>query len=547
MLDIFRDDWITARLSDGNLVQTGVRGCFEKAEQIQEIFIDGVTTAMDNASVFSLLEVFLCRVMRIQSEEEKYELFQNGRFDENVMRQIDQYVADCEKRGISFDVFDKDHPFLQNAEIPVKTNPSAVSVLDAVMLSGNNSIFHAGALMGGKKMEDQYEMTKQQYAASVIRNCQFRIASGAGYSPSGLCTGQPPLYLILEGKNLFETLVMSLYCYNSREKAQKDLPLWEQPEIPVDVPKLIADNALGYCASMFLPTVGLHYGKFDGERVSTVYVWKTTELYSRFGNNGKIHYPSDPDNMDVVLNQTTNFLVYDIKKDKKKDSESHKAVCTYSASRDLLLDLFRLDEENAKGIFRRFGYNSLEAVRFLDFLDSNDCDLPERIPCRIYGLRMLKKGEPQPAQLIMNMDLPERVITSEDAYFECSDLVGKLHSMVQQLNYTLYRLDMDMTYERDRKDEDKVKTMDADHVRELISQKVYQYSEYVHNRCTGEWLKKTANEGDRKKAKMECLEEAYQEALHIYDQYPVTDRNYIRQIQWKGMLINKLKEVMKDE
>lgn len=541
MLDIYRDDWITARMLDGSLLQTGVRGCFEHANCIQEIFVDGVTTEMDNASVFSLLEVFLCRVTRLLDEADKYELFEQGRFDGSMIQRLDDYVKSCEKKGISFDIFDERCPFLQNAQIPPKTSPSAVSALDAVMLSGNNSVFHAGVLREGKNIEDQYVMTRRQYAASVIRNCQFRIASGAGYSPSGLCSGQPPLYLIPEGRNLFETLVLSLPCYDSRETSEKDLPLWEQTELPVDVPKLITDHALGYCAAMFIPTVGLHYGKVEGDKVSTVFTWKTTELYKRFGKDCKAHFPSAPENMDVLLDQCTNFLVFDNKNE-------HKSVCTFSADRDMLLDLFRLDTNDLNGRFRYFGYNSLEAANFIKTVKNDIGDeVPERIPCRIFGLRMLKKGEPQPAQLIVELELPTSVMASKDAYKACSDFVQKLDRMVRELNYVLFRLDMDMTYDKGRDEANKTKKIDDGHVKEIIVQMTKQYAGYLHNHCTDGWLQRIADSKDCRKEQKECLEDAHQEALCIYDQFPVLERNYIRQIRWKGLLNYRLRKAMSDD
>ena len=570
MLDIYRDGWITARMQDGSLLQTGVRGCFEHADQIQDIFVDGVTTAMDNASVFSLLEVFLCRVTRLLDEVDKYELFLQGKFDSSMMQKLDAYVKSCEEKGISFDVFDEKRPFMQNAQIPAKVSPSAVSVLDAVMLSGHNSIFHAGVLKK-KCMENQYVMTEKQYAASVIRNCQFRIAAGAGYSPSGLCTGQPPLYLIPEGRNLFETLVLSLPCYDSRETSEKDLPLWEQEELPVDVPKLITNHALGYCAVMFLPTVGMHYGKVEGDTVSTVYTWTTTTMYQAFGKDCKIHFPSNTENMDVLLDKCTNFLVYDNKK-------GHKSVCTFSAERDMLLDLFRLNINDLNDRFKYFGYNSLEAVKFIKTV-RNDMggDVPEKIMCRIFGLRMLKQGEPQPAQLSINMELPTKVMTNEDAYAACADLVQRLYEMAQTLESTLIQLDQDMAYNKDKalnsgrsnnnndgktKEGNKGKPKagnvkksttgnekkpDYDHLKDTITQATRQYTRFLHNCCTNGWLQELADANDFQGVKEKCLQSAYQEAIRIYDQYPVLNRDYISKIRRKENFEGRLKRSMEND
>lgn len=539
MLDIYRDDWITAKMPDGSLLQTSVRGCFAQADHIEEIFVDDVTTEMDNASIFSLLEVFLCRVTRFLDEADKYELFLLGKFDDSMMQKLDDYVESCEEKGISFDIFDEERPFLQNAQIPAKVSPSAVSVLDAVMLSGNNSIFHAGSSMkNGKNIENQYVMTKRQYAASVIRNSQFRIASGGGYSPSGLCSGQPPLYLIPEGRNLFETLVMSLPCYDSKETSEKDLPLWEQPELPVDVPKLITDHALGYCAAMFLPAAGLHYGKVEGDAVSTVYTWNTAELYTGFGKEYKAHIPSDSGNMDVALGQCTNFLVFDNKK-------GNKSVCTFSADRDMLLDLFRFDIKDLPGRFRYFGYNSLEAARFIQTVKTDiGGDVPDTIPCRIFGLRMLKKGEPQPAQMTTKVELPTSVMINADAYKECAAFVQKLDSMVRELRYVLFRLDLDMTYDKGKDGANKTKQIDDGHIKESITQMTKQYADYLHERCIDGWLQRVADSKDCQKVQEECLEDACQEALRIYDQYPVLERNYIRKIQWKGLLNYRLRKAI---
>ena len=145
---------------------------------------------------------------------------------------------------------------------------------------------------------------------------------------------------------------------------------------------------------------------------------------------------------------------------------------------------------------------------------------------------------------LMKVKVDTPASKDEKAYKECADFVQKLDRMVRELRYVLFRLDMDMTYDKGQDGADKTKQIDDGHVKENITQMTKQYADYLHDRCINGWLLKIADSNDDQKVHEEYLEDAFQEALRIYDQYPVLDRNYIRKIQWKGLLDYRLRKAI---
>ena len=264
-LDVYRDPWIDAQYTDGHIDRLSLRECIAQSRDIQFLFIQDAKYALDNTVPYTLLTMIVGRVFK-SDQDEKLEMLENGKFN---IEQIDNYIETCKQKGVSFDVFDEKRPFLQDPEYKerpnIKTNIT-VGILEPFMISGNNTVFYHNKDYdtNGGPLEKELFMTPAQFIASIARNHMYHNSSGqscgTGYVPS-----QPPLHGMIHGKNLFETIVLSL---------PRDLcgvPLWER-RYDMTVPEIIAAyGRLDYLSAAFLPTISIRFGDVDGQNVKTIF------------------------------------------------------------------------------------------------------------------------------------------------------------------------------------------------------------------------------------------------------------------------------------
>ena len=260
-LDVYRDPWIDAKLLDGCEEKLSLRDCLEKANSIKSLSINDAHFDLDSTVPYTLLTIILGRVFA-PSRDNKLDMLENGKFD---LAAVDEYIASCESKGISFDVFDSKRPFLQDPEIRKEAKFSTVGILDPLMVSGNNTVFYHNRNYNtcGMAVEDTLSMSPECFIASVARNHMYHNASGqgcaTGYSPS-----QPPLHGLLHGKNLHETLVLSI------PNNLYGIPLWERP-YNMTVPELTQRcGNLDYISAAFLPTTSIRFNEISQGKVKSI-------------------------------------------------------------------------------------------------------------------------------------------------------------------------------------------------------------------------------------------------------------------------------------
>ena len=133
--NILTQPWIPVSEKDGTTKEVGLLEVLEQAHifcGIQD------SSPMVEYSVYRFLIVLLMDMLRPADEETLDELLEEGRFDPDV---IHDYVAQCQKEGVSFDLFDSEHPFLQtNYRKDWDREPKPVSTLDYSIPNGNNHI-----------------------------------------------------------------------------------------------------------------------------------------------------------------------------------------------------------------------------------------------------------------------------------------------------------------------------------------------------------------------------------------------------------------------
>ncbi|SFW16931.1 type I-E CRISPR-associated protein Cse1/CasA [Selenomonas ruminantium] len=219
--DIRTEPWIPVQvIATGDVREVGLRELLSQAQDYRQISGEN---AMETYSMYRFLSIFLLRICQPKDWESKFELLDEGRF---AMEQVEDYFRQCELQGISFDLFDTKRPFLQavpDGKLDTEKTLKSIASLDGTRASGNNPIHFDHTL------ECDAEMTPAQAMRGLLSSQIFATAMSGGY-PSNVY-GAPPMFFLPEGRNLFETLVLSIPLVNRENFGQ---PVWEsnKPIIP---------------------------------------------------------------------------------------------------------------------------------------------------------------------------------------------------------------------------------------------------------------------------------------------------------------------------
>lgn len=195
MYSVMWDGLIPVVFPEGGRRMCSVAEIFSRAHEMRDI------AAYSDQTRLALLRLIMVVFMDAYAPGTRYDradLLDAGRFDPRV---LETYAALCEKDGPRFELFDPVRPFLQCAYDP-KLDARAekpVSVLIPEFASGNNSIFFIHL------MEDEHALTPSMALQGMLVTYLFSTA-GAQAFPSGI-NNTPPAYALLEGENLFETIV----------------------------------------------------------------------------------------------------------------------------------------------------------------------------------------------------------------------------------------------------------------------------------------------------------------------------------------------------
>lgn len=189
---------VKALTKDDKVVELNFREVFSQAHLLQDISGDN---ALDRYAMFRLLLAFTMDMLQLKTYRDRKGLLRQGCFD---MAVFDGYVSTCERSGACFDLLDKAHPFMQ-AALDEEMDANAVrssAKLSPLLPSGNNHMFW------DHRMEDMQEMCLPQAFRAMIGLYLFCTAQGQGFpSPVNNTT---PVYTMVKGKNLFETMVLNM-------------------------------------------------------------------------------------------------------------------------------------------------------------------------------------------------------------------------------------------------------------------------------------------------------------------------------------------------
>ena len=189
--------WIPVVTADGQEEMLGIRETLARAHELREI---SSASPLEEYSLYRFLGLFLMDALRPESEADIEDLLEAGQFDEAV---IEDYIALCRSEGVSFDLFDEERPFLQSRHDPaIDGEPKPVTVLDFTRASGNNHTHF------DHDPKAAAAIAPDKAARLLLTTYLFCTAAAQGY-PSGV-NASPPYFGVIQGANLFETLVFTL-------------------------------------------------------------------------------------------------------------------------------------------------------------------------------------------------------------------------------------------------------------------------------------------------------------------------------------------------
>ena len=231
-------------------------------------------------------------------------LYEDGKFD---AKKIDDYFETCINSGISFDLFDKERPFMQVDEetankIFKPSNRTSVASINPRMSSGRNKVFFqhirpeeylTNAYIDDdrvfyyddayKKEADGaygYEVKFEDYInLLLLRHCLAGFG-GAGYKCGIACVGKPPVMYQIDDcskrQSLFSSILLNIpYCESNTDDG---LPLWRWPTYTYAIESMEEQSChVPLLCGMLFPVVYLRadYESINIEKRTIKKIYKT--------------------------------------------------------------------------------------------------------------------------------------------------------------------------------------------------------------------------------------------------------------------------------
>jgi len=287
--NLWKQPWITVIELNGRLKRVNLRDAILNAHQYHSVYD---VSPLVVAGVTRLLVAILQDIVNPQTDADIQNLYRAGTFDviQNKITAFEQQY--CEH----FDLFHTKTPFMQSGDIPLDLKKSTkiknVAMLFVELPSGTNKV-HWKVSLPRKQV-----FCPACVATGLTTVPMFTIAYGKGNFPG--INQAPPIYIFPQGKNLFQTLTLSLILptYQPSSASVEDKVFWKNSSGVVEFchPKKGRGDRLPYTAVSYLhgllflarkarafpiqgKTICTRCGETTNVAVESIY-WQQGELYS---------------------------------------------------------------------------------------------------------------------------------------------------------------------------------------------------------------------------------------------------------------------------
>lgn len=197
MISILYDPLFAVAYADGRTEKLGLIDLLSGAHRINELKANSCTGKL---ALLRLCIAFLCDAYRPEYPEDRAELLAAGCFERDDLL---EYVAKCEQGGACFLLDDEKRPFMQ-AAYDEALDAKAEKPIAKIMFDrpGGNNHIHLD-----HRREDEHAVDTALAFEAMLETYMF---CPAGLSGASNVNNTPPVFCLVNGRNLFETLVLNM-------------------------------------------------------------------------------------------------------------------------------------------------------------------------------------------------------------------------------------------------------------------------------------------------------------------------------------------------
>lgn len=286
--NILKEQVFPVVYTSGKRASLGMYDVLKEADKIQEIHT-GCPGDFGDFLLIRLLTTFVQAAYKFCDDDasDKLEAIRDGSFN---IDKIDQYIQYCKDSGVSFDLTgDGERLFLQpetDLEKLKKDKKALHPLADFAywIPSGSADIFHNIRYNYETNTDiEETGLTATEYLCALLHN-YFCHSGNAQSGKDGIQmgkNGQLPSYLLLRGRNLFETIILSCG-HMSEDQYGHSIPIWEAPGRDEELTELDPNNGeTGNLSYMYTRSNVLYPGPVNPEtnRIMAVYwLWSRIDF-----------------------------------------------------------------------------------------------------------------------------------------------------------------------------------------------------------------------------------------------------------------------------
>ncbi|WP_026670735.1 type I-E CRISPR-associated protein Cse1/CasA [Butyrivibrio sp. AE3006] len=217
-LNLINQKFLNARFTDGHKAICSLTDILKQAHLIKNLEYN-YPVKSEMYAMYRFLTQLATDIFRPADSEEIYDIFEDGAFDEN---EIDKYF---EKYKSRFDLFDKEHPFMQTASsefTDIKKAKTDIKNMSPLIRQGNNDLFYNPI----HHLKDERNWNLEHTVYNLVFNMMCHVKTGRGSkAPIMGSSGATPLFTLYEADNLFTTVILGM-----DPVADNDIPCWRRDE-----------------------------------------------------------------------------------------------------------------------------------------------------------------------------------------------------------------------------------------------------------------------------------------------------------------------------
>lgn len=255
IFNLWTEPWISLVRLDGQIEKLGLEQALLRSQNYREIY---EISPLAVVGIHRLLIAILQEALNPRSASDLRSTWRESCFPQQVIEGFGRQYAG------RFDLFSQETPFLQSADLPLTTFKGDDAKTVAYLASETSPSSGNGHYRHSLPQGDCF--CPPCAAASLLTIPPFISIGGRSYRPS--INGIPPLYILPVGRNLFESLALSLIYpetpyWPKAAAIDHDLPWWRHPP---EIRKSTEVIEVGYLQSLTFPArrVRLHPVQGDG-------------------------------------------------------------------------------------------------------------------------------------------------------------------------------------------------------------------------------------------------------------------------------------------